>query len=54
MPVRIIATYEQPVEQFGEISGDTYYVSPGAIAAAIGIPIAWIVDAAERRKGTSP
>ena len=29
MPVRIIATYNQPVEQFGEISGDTYYVSPG-------------------------
>ena len=29
MPVRIIATYEQPVEHFGEISGDTYYVSPG-------------------------
>lgn len=28
MPARIIATYKQPVEQFGAIPGDTY-VSPG-------------------------
>ena len=33
MPARIIATYKQPVEQFGAIP-DGPYTGPGAIAAA--------------------
>ena len=34
MPVRIIATYEQPVEQFGAIPGGPY-TGPGVTVAAM-------------------